>query len=59
MRGGSSAWVSKMPGSWFLLGVNHVFLQKVSDSYKAGRNPENKENWGSCLLCDKRASTTL
>lgn len=25
-----------------LLGKNHFFLHQVSDSYKGGRNPENK-----------------
>lgn len=42
-----------------LLGINQFFLQKVSDSYKGEKNPENKKNWGGLLLGDERASFTL
>lgn len=42
-----------------LLGINKFFLQIVSDSYKEGRNQENKKNGDGLLLGDERASTTL
>lgn len=44
-----------------LLDINPFppYARYLSDSYKGGRNPENKKNWDGLLLCDEKAGITL